>query len=157
MNGGAIAVMRQSDYSLKPMSPFDPNDPKVVLYYADWCGHCKTFKPEWEKLKEMCKEKGIKYADYEADRNVAEIEAANIKGFPTIMVNGREYNGPREAKAIFYKLTSKGNDNDDGNGKFKQCGGGKLGFSPRRNGNYYKIKYLKYKAKFMKLKANEDN
>ena len=24
----------------------------VTLYYADWCGHCNDFKPEWKKLNE---------------------------------------------------------------------------------------------------------
>ena len=24
---------------------------EVTLYYADWCGHCKTFKPEWFGFK----------------------------------------------------------------------------------------------------------
>ena len=28
------------------------NDVKVILYYAEWCGHCQRFKPEWAKLKE---------------------------------------------------------------------------------------------------------
>ena len=23
----------------------------LILFYADWCGHCSTFKPIWNKLK----------------------------------------------------------------------------------------------------------
>ena len=22
----------------------------MVLYYAEWCGHCKTMKPEWKQV-----------------------------------------------------------------------------------------------------------
>ena len=26
---------------------------KVILYYADWCGHCTHFKPVWKALKNV--------------------------------------------------------------------------------------------------------
>ena len=28
---------------------------KITLYHADWCGHCKRFKPTWEALKGVFK------------------------------------------------------------------------------------------------------
>ena len=27
------------------------NSTTFVLYYVDWCPHCKVVKPEWEKLE----------------------------------------------------------------------------------------------------------
>ena len=33
------------------------NKKKIIIgkIYADWCGHCKSLKPEWKKMKEMIK------------------------------------------------------------------------------------------------------
>ena len=31
-----------------------------VDFYADWCGHCKTFKPEWAKLESTINRMGNK-------------------------------------------------------------------------------------------------
>ncbi len=28
--------------------------PALILFYANWCGHCQAMKPEWEKLEESC-------------------------------------------------------------------------------------------------------
>ena len=33
---------------------------KLVMYYADWCGHCKRAKPEMVKLEEKLKEQNNK-------------------------------------------------------------------------------------------------
>ena len=31
----------------------------MVLYYAEWCGHCNAMKPEWEKFITKMKDKSI--------------------------------------------------------------------------------------------------
>ena len=65
----------------------------MVLYYAEWCGHCKTMKPEWEKVVSKMKDTG--------KVNVAEVESGfiehlkdkpQIEGYPTIKM----YNSGKE-------------------------------------------------------------
>jgi len=118
---------------------------EISLYYADWCGHCKTFKPEWEALKTTLDDMGVSHKEYESDANPKEVEAKGIKGFPTILIKKDKkeyvYTGPREAPSILYEMGVL----DD-----LQLGG------RRKNANKgespYKGKYEKYKAKYMSLK-----
>jgi len=82
----------------------------IVLFYADWCGHCQQFKPEWERMKSLMP----------SNLNSAEIESSNIsnmsnppqvQGFPTIKMyrdnlNIGDYEGNRTAEAILKNLKS---------------------------------------------------
>ena len=45
------------------------SDTKITLYYADWCGHCTSFKPTWQALKKVFKDNKVKFAEYEADKD----------------------------------------------------------------------------------------
>ena len=82
---------------------FDNNQPLFVMYYANWCGHCKTTKPEFEKLKSSYKGNvEIKMLDAEASENQDLVKSQGIKGYPTIRYypsglgeNYEEYNGGR--------------------------------------------------------------
>lgn len=134
---------------------------KVELYYAKWCGHCELFLPEWDKLVPIFDEKKIEHHKYEADENEKEVNAAGINKFPTIMITKNnvetDYNGPRTVKAIM-DFIENGTLHAGHSGKFDQCGGSKnFSFIKKNNNNlendeHYKIKYLKYKAKYMLLK-----
>jgi thiol-disulfide isomerase/thioredoxin len=136
---------------------------EVILYHANWCGHCKDFIPEWTKLKEAFKPMGIKYKEYEADKNKIEVDRANIAGFPTIVIVAdgvkQEYNKHRDfdtiLKFIEHIKKQKGvnkeengddDDSDDSkentNNNMRQRGG---------KTNFYE-KYLKYKTKYLRLK-----
>jgi thiol-disulfide isomerase/thioredoxin len=68
---------------------------EVIIYFfnVDWCPHCKTAKPEWEKFSKLYngKEKGeyiIKCVDYNCTDENAEvtkiINKYNIESYPTI-------------------------------------------------------------------------
>ena len=106
---------------------------KVMLFYADWCGHCTKFKPVWENLKKDFDNKNIDYEEFEAS-NEEIMQKYNIEGFPTIKIVQEDqitdYSGQRDRDSILHYLG-------------EQSGGG---IDP-----FYK-KYLKYKKKYLDLK-----
>jgi thiol-disulfide isomerase/thioredoxin len=83
------------DYNLK--------NPTLILFYADWCGHCQTFMPIWDEFKTK-----INKEEY----NIIKIESANpftkkiqvVQGYPTIFyIDGddiKEYNKGRDVKSL---------------------------------------------------------
>jgi len=57
----------------------------LVLYYAEWCGHCNAMKPEWEKVVEKLKDSGkINIADIKNELIDVLSHKPKIEGFPTI-------------------------------------------------------------------------
>jgi len=77
--------------------------------YANWCGHCKSLKPEWKALKKSIPKGRVKFIEIEE----SEIEKRskfetkmnlklNVSGYPTIFKIGPNktieyYNGTRTA------------------------------------------------------------
>jgi len=66
---------------------------ELMLFYADWCPHCKTAKPIWSELKNQYQNKTINgyqviFTDVNCTTESAETEQMmnkyNIEGFPTI-------------------------------------------------------------------------
>lgn len=141
---------------------------EIELFYMRGCPHCVAMEPEWAKLEKMVPKGQIH--KYEANEHSQKMDDENVSGFPTIKItkNGKkeEYKGPRTADAIFAEATGKQANGDSSNGAMpKQCGGGKLGKTMRnmkggksiiKDDEYYRVKYLKYKAKYMKLLAEDD-
>ena len=77
----------------------------LILFYAPWCGHCKEFHPEYEKLAKSTKGLfKLGAVNCENDRELA--ERYKIEGFPTVLFFGddknkfEEYGGDREADKI---------------------------------------------------------
>lgn len=93
-----------------------------TLLFAEWCGHCKTFKPEWEKFKKIINtQKGsninVTFHEYEnniIDKNptLGKINGKNIQGYPTIKItvsSGNqkieyEYDGKRNANELLQHI-----------------------------------------------------
>jgi thiol-disulfide isomerase/thioredoxin len=65
----------------------------MMLFYVDWCPHCKTAKPEWEELKTEYEGKQINgytlvFSEYNCTTESAEndelMNKYKIEGYPTI-------------------------------------------------------------------------
>lgn len=79
---------------LKPVgqSPGD-KEAELILFYADWCPHCKTAKPEWNEVKEQYNGKTLKgytilFTEVNCTTETPEVEQKmgqyKIEGFPTV-------------------------------------------------------------------------
>jgi thiol-disulfide isomerase/thioredoxin len=61
------------------------NQPLFVMYFAEWCGHCKRTMPEFNKLMEQ-PPNGVKVMKVDSDDTQYKdlLKAQNVQGFPTI-------------------------------------------------------------------------
>ena len=82
-------------------------DPTIVKYYADWCGHCKNLKPEWDKacapLKKSTKKFNIAEANEKAIPHINSY--STVPGYPSILYLEKgdkkdQYNGPHDAEEL---------------------------------------------------------
>lgn len=89
------------------------NSPAFVLFWAEWCPHCKDVVPIWKQLKEGAKG-NVQILDMES-KNPA-MMAHKIPGFPTIrffpegLENGAvhtDYTGPRTLEGFVQFLSSQ--------------------------------------------------
>jgi thiol-disulfide isomerase/thioredoxin len=75
---------------------------QLVLFYANWCGHCKKMKPDWDSAsQEVGNEKMIKVDVGEGTSEQKKMmEKYDVQGFPTILVfeNG-EYVSKHEERS----------------------------------------------------------
>jgi thiol-disulfide isomerase/thioredoxin len=90
----------------------NPTVPTFTMYYADWCGHCKSAKPEFEALvaKSPMDVNGVKCAIrmVSPEKQPELAKGRSIKGFPTFLME------TPDGKAVEYK----GSRSTDGYLKF---------------------------------------
>jgi len=69
------------------------NTAELLLFYVDWCPHCKTAKPIWNELKSEYENKTINgykiiFTEINCTNETAEVEQMvnkySIEGYPTI-------------------------------------------------------------------------
>lgn len=59
---------------------------KYILMFADWCGHCQTYKPFWERLRALSDKMVTLAAVQDTQKeNVPALKDAPFDGYPTVI------------------------------------------------------------------------
>jgi thiol-disulfide isomerase/thioredoxin len=104
-----LIVYLYREHSSKNIETFEEGVAELMFFSAEWCGHCKDFKPTWKKLvKEMDKPKyknKIILQNYDSDKDTKIFKEYNVKQFPTLLLKfedgtTKEYDGDRDVKSI---------------------------------------------------------
>lgn len=101
----------ENAFQNSPVPPSTPStfnselgsEPKLVWFYAEWCGHCKSMLSDWDKLalEDNNGEKMIKINVGDQGNSAQEslAEEYNVSSYPTIYIiegsNKTEYDGER--------------------------------------------------------------
>ncbi len=87
-----------------------------TMYYADWCPHCQTAKPEFQELVNKgdvtVGGKRGKLRMLSPEENPDAVKGKNIQGFPTFLLettDGQqvEYKGPRNTQGYLAFINEK--------------------------------------------------
>jgi thiol-disulfide isomerase/thioredoxin len=84
----------------------EQSQPVFAIIYAPWCGHCKTSKPDFDRLASEYKG-ATKVMMINGDENKDLVKKMNVRGFPTMRyypsgLNGQfeEFTGDRSYGAM---------------------------------------------------------
>ena len=99
---------------------------KVVIagFFAAWCGHCKTFKPEWQKFTDEAEKSPLEAfvaTIPEEHMKGAKCDQSKFPGFPTVRIfrkkGFQDYTGKREAGALMDHIKTLVSKSQHGGGK----------------------------------------
>jgi len=93
----------------------NPSEDTFTMFYANWCPHCKTAKPDFKAWMDKgplkVGSKSIKLRMVEQGEDTGEMKAKNVQGFPTFLLettDGQvvEYKGARSTDAYLAFLNT---------------------------------------------------
>ena len=103
------SLLRQGFQNVTPQNEF-------IMYYAEWCPHCKSVMPDFDQFasngKVTVNGQDVVVKKYESTKDADKLKGKNIKGFPTFVlttVDGTvyEYSGPRSSDEYLKFLNDK--------------------------------------------------
>jgi thiol-disulfide isomerase/thioredoxin len=107
-----VVMLKKGDFDNK--MNLEKDGKVIVLYFANWCGHCQRLKPAYQELADNAK--GFTVAAVDADDNDGLVQALqtedseyDVRGFPTVV---SYYNGK-------YFSTYAPDDTEEGRKKFR--------------------------------------
>jgi protein disulfide-isomerase A1 len=80
---------------------YNLHNPTLMLFHADWCGHCNRLMPTFNKFENAINKNKLNIIKFNADNNPSAVKSFNVEGFPTILLNEPktkrfiQYNGDR--------------------------------------------------------------
>jgi len=80
---------------------YNINNPTLMLFHADWCGHCQSFMPTFDKFSENVNKSKVNIVKFNADTDKKYTGGFNVEGYPTVMLHVPklkrfiDYNGDR--------------------------------------------------------------
>ncbi len=120
-----IVLSLQDAGTLPEFFNSNSSDPTIVAFHANWCGHCKTLMPHWDRFeKEFNGNNGIVVTNIESEEDKQLMKKHGIQGFPTIKycpkgLHNTEGTVSHEGARTYHGLVEF----------FNQCTGSKENFS----------------------------
>ena len=105
---GDVVVLTEENFT-----NITKNTVTMVKFYAPWCGHCKSFAPEYVRAAKWAKQDNKPYILAEMDATVATKTPSKygVSSYPTLklLMNGVAvtYTGKREADALLSFIDEK--------------------------------------------------
>lgn len=63
----------------------DKDGDALLLVFADWCGHCTTYKPLWKKLAKISDGVLTAAVHFDQVEKVPALKDAKLEGYPTVI------------------------------------------------------------------------
>ena len=104
-----LCIYLYKEHYSKKVEKFDNGVSELMFFSAEWCGHCKDFKPVWKNLvREMEKEpykNNIILQNYDNEKDSKMFKKYNVTQFPTLILKKEdgttvEFEGNRDVKTL---------------------------------------------------------
>lgn len=86
MQGSPLLDVRNVSDANKAETLLHSDCASLVLIYADWCGHCHTYLPQWNAYENLPRRNAnILKVHHDMVEHIPTIQHAKIKGYPSVI------------------------------------------------------------------------